>query len=340
MQPTPTRNRLPDTAPAETVTIASLPSTSKELRWDSCLPPATRTLLQNREMRRRTILVAACAIFFLVVLYANTSLTHQKAKLVLEWESARSTPTTLHAARAASSAPHIPRIIHQSWTDEGPIPPQWQAFSSDLRARHPDWDHRLWSEDDTVKLIKEHYAWLMPFYSNLPGNAQRADVAKYLYMHRFGGVYLSMGAYCARQLDALLGGFVVLAPGGGASVSVSFMASEPGQPFWPFVVSKVCVVCSVCGAYVHTTGGELCGGWAARGEARQHRWQDAVPSRCATIIEVMHAPGRVHSAALRDAAPGRAQRDVARPLGGGGRSVHDCASRGCGAVRAGARARV
>lgn len=202
-------------------------------------------------MRRRTVLAAACAVFLLVVLYANTSMTHQKAKLVLEWESARDSTkaktATLHAKRIPPSGPLIPRVIHQSWTSDQPIPSEWAAFSTDLRARHPDWEHRMWSEEDNAKLVKEHYAWLVPFYNSLPGAAQRADIAKYLYMHRFGGIYLSMGAYSTHLLgDALLAGWVVLAPAGAGGVSTSFMASEPGQSFWHFVVSKVCWVYRDC----------------------------------------------------------------------------------------------
>lgn len=98
---------------------------------------------------------------------------------------------------------------------------------------------------------QEHYPWLAHFYSSLGSAAQRTDIAKYLYLHKYGGVYASVSTFNAKPLDAsiLTTKGVLLMPTTneqGAAISTAFMASEPGQPFWLFVVAKVCVFGGVC----------------------------------------------------------------------------------------------
>jgi hypothetical protein len=42
----------------------------------------------------------------------------------------------------------IPRIIHQIWLGPSPLPEQDAAYVETWKQLHPDWEHRLWTEDD------------------------------------------------------------------------------------------------------------------------------------------------------------------------------------------------
>lgn len=52
---------------------------------------------------------------------------------------------------------------------------------------HPGWEYRLWTDAENRELVQEHYPWLLETYDRLPENIMRADMARILYMHQFGG---------------------------------------------------------------------------------------------------------------------------------------------------------
>lgn len=56
------------------------------------------------------------------------------------------------------------------------------------RDQHPAWQYKLWTDVDNHNLVSQHYSWLLQAYDSLPRGIMRADTARYLYMHRHGGV--------------------------------------------------------------------------------------------------------------------------------------------------------
>lgn len=65
--------------------------------------------------------------------------------------------------------------------------------------RHPGWEFRVWRPEDL--------AWLRNrgLFDRAESYAQKADIARYEVVHRFGGVYLDTDMECLRPLDDLLG---------------------------------------------------------------------------------------------------------------------------------------
>lgn len=53
----------------------------------------------------------------------------------------------------------------------------------------PDWEYMLHTDIDNDALVSRHYSWLLPGYKAMSG-IQRADLARYMYMHQYGGVYV------------------------------------------------------------------------------------------------------------------------------------------------------
>jgi len=52
---------------------------------------------------------------------------------------------------------------------------------------HPAWEYKLWTDEANRNLVKEHYPWLLETYDGFPENIMRADTARILYMHHYGG---------------------------------------------------------------------------------------------------------------------------------------------------------
>ena len=92
--------------------------------------------------------------------------------------------------------PTIPRIIHQVWLGQAPIPDQLQQWSETIRAHHPNWKYRLWRDKDC-----EHLRPLMSKCSNLAG---ASDVVRLYALYAHGGVYLDFDIECFKPLDPLL----------------------------------------------------------------------------------------------------------------------------------------
>jgi hypothetical protein len=159
-------------------------------------------------------------------------------------------PATLTAA--AASPPAIPRLLHQSWKTAD-IPIGFRGWAATWQRHHPNWERHLWSDVSNRRLVAQHYPWLLSAYDAMPAPIFRADIARALYMHRFGGIYADLDTVCLRPLDHLLDSAVAAA--GGAHVAVlaqmsadegfehnvpnAWMASTPGHPFWLFMAGVI-----------------------------------------------------------------------------------------------------
>ncbi len=99
----------------------------------------------------------------------------------------------------------IPKIIHQIWIgNQAPRPQRW---INTWIEKHPDWTHRLWTDDDLPSLQNRLQ------FETMPHLAGKADILRYEILLQFGGVYIDADAECVSPLtdDLLVNrGFAVL----------------------------------------------------------------------------------------------------------------------------------
>jgi mannosyltransferase OCH1-like enzyme len=100
---------------------------------------------------------------------------------------------------------NIPRIIHQTWRTDT-VPEAFAGYVESWRANHPSWEYRLWNDKDNRKLVEAHYDWFLEQYDSYPLPIQRADAARYMILHQYGGLYVDLDFRSLRPLDPLLGG--------------------------------------------------------------------------------------------------------------------------------------
>lgn len=147
----------------------------------------------------------------------------------------------------------IPRILHQLWPDAN-VPTRYALLQQTWRRHHPDWDFRLWTDRDLLDLVERCYPELASIYRGYAANICRADLGRYLVLHRFGGVYTDMDCECLRPVAPLLEGtgFVIGAEpeehlaeaiavesGLPKIVCASFIACLPDHDFWPHVFGHI-----------------------------------------------------------------------------------------------------
>eukprot|EP00834_Sanchytrium_tribonematis_P004381 NODE_212_length_12593_cov_0.662638.p6 type:complete len:296 gc:universal NODE_212_length_12593_cov_0.662638:9952-10839(+) len=135
----------------------------------------------------------------------------------------------------------IPMILHQTWKTKS-LPDNFFRWRLSWLRNHPHWEHHLWTDLENRQLVKDEYPWLLHFYDNLPKHIQRVDIVRYLYLHKYGGVYADLDFECLKAIDPLLeNGNVVLGKISDDddwlhNIPNAFMASKPNHDFWLFVI--------------------------------------------------------------------------------------------------------
>ena len=124
----------------------------------------------------------------------------------------------------------IPKILHQVWI--GPLPPPAEMIDTWRRA-HPDWEHRLWTNEKGW----ENQAAIdaMPEWNG------KADIMRYEILAKHGGVALDADSICVRKLSESLLQHEAFAcyeneiarPG---LIACGAMGGVPGAPIW-----KACI---------------------------------------------------------------------------------------------------
>lgn len=94
----------------------------------------------------------------------------------------------------------IPKIIHQTWKTNN-VPENCKAYVQTWKTLHPDWKYILWTDADLDEFIAAHYPDFLEIFRNYPKGVQRADAARYLLLHRFGGVYTDLDTECLSSFN-------------------------------------------------------------------------------------------------------------------------------------------
>ena len=80
----------------------------------------------------------------------------------------------------------IPKLFHQSWMNST-LPTKFEEWSHSCRQANPDWEWVLWTDEDNMRLVEKFAPWFANTYDALHSEIYRADTARNIYMHVFGG---------------------------------------------------------------------------------------------------------------------------------------------------------
>jgi mannosyltransferase OCH1-like enzyme len=140
----------------------------------------------------------------------------------------------------------LPRIAH--FTTSLPVLPEdEQRVINQFKKIHPQWDVKIWRDQDKDDLFRRHLGDQYQLVSNLPYGVMKADIARYLFLKEEGGWYIDTDYQVLKSLDEFSYHSLVLPVSwnkddpsnsypGLDKVCNSIMASEPGHPFWDQVV--------------------------------------------------------------------------------------------------------
>ena len=120
----------------------------------------------------------------------------------------------------------IPRTIHRVWLGDRPMPEEHERFGRTFAQHHPDWEMRLWTDQDLPAL-----GVAATERERARTHSELSNLVRYEVLHRHGGVYVDTDVECRRPLIPLLRGIDAFAalevPGG---VGTAILGSVAGHP--------------------------------------------------------------------------------------------------------------
>jgi len=144
----------------------------------------------------------------------------------------------------------IPRIIHQTWKTSR-VPEAFRAFQREWQTLHPGYEYRLWTDEDNAAFVEREFPEHVPLYRSFTREIFRADLVRYLYLQKFGGIYVDLDVEPLRSVDCLLAGAEQAWLGAEPAVHArrlfqrdrvtcnAVMASVPGHPFWACMLDEI-----------------------------------------------------------------------------------------------------
>ena len=131
------------------------------------------------------------------------------------------------------------KIIHQIWLGDQEMPSCYRRFAQTWRHYHPDWEYRLWGDQD-LDLIDERHAKLRERLIELRCWSGLSNLLRYHLIDRFGGFYLDMDFECLSNVEPLLRDYeMVWSSECDPWISNAWIAADPGHPFMRSILGQL-----------------------------------------------------------------------------------------------------
>jgi mannosyltransferase OCH1-like enzyme len=133
----------------------------------------------------------------------------------------------------------LTKIIHQSWkTKDIPYEVYKKEWVESWTQLNPEWEYKLWTDEDNRNLIKDHYPQYLELYDSYERAIAKADIVRLFYLHKFGGLYVDLDFRCLKPIDSIIVpehinlGEQKTKEYKTNSIANALMYSPPGQDFW------------------------------------------------------------------------------------------------------------
>lgn len=130
----------------------------------------------------------------------------------------------------------LPKKIHQIWLGS-PIPEKYKVWGESWKRFHPDWEYRLWTDDDVYGLNLPN----LELYNSLSNYGAKSDILRYHILNQFGGIYVDTDFECLKSFDCLqyLDFFTGVGYPGKVELYVGIIGCIPHHPIMEQVVKEV-----------------------------------------------------------------------------------------------------
>jgi mannosyltransferase OCH1-like enzyme len=101
-----------------------------------------------------------------------------------------------------AKTPVIPKILHMIWVGDKEQPEYVNTYKEQWQSLMPDWKVRLWTNEDINE--NEFPPDALEKIRNSTKGAQKADIMRYFFIYRHGGVYVDTDIRPCRSLDPII----------------------------------------------------------------------------------------------------------------------------------------
>lgn len=216
--------------------------------------PVVRPASPRRGSRRKKgVRVQTLLIVFLIavtvggVVVYTTRWTEKPIAVVHETQAplaiTNELPRNSSDSAASSAGPpyFFPKLIHQTAKDKKHLSCEEIENIKSWKHLNPSYSYKLYDDDDIRSFMESYYPQLLPLFNNFLHNVERADMWRYLVLHKFGGVYADLDVRCMQPIDkwnrehghdaqVLIG--VEMVTEGKVSLNQWTMAAVPGHPLF------------------------------------------------------------------------------------------------------------
>lgn len=124
------------------------------------------------------------------------------------------------------------------------MPDHLAAYRATVIDAHPEWEHRLWTDEDFGWLQNQALFDAASEISAGHEGQLRSDIARYEILHRYGGVYVDCDMEALRPLDPLLEHRAFAAwELDGVWVNNAVLGAEPGHPMLAQLIRRIPAQC-------------------------------------------------------------------------------------------------
>jgi len=140
----------------------------------------------------------------------------------------------------------IPKIVHQTAKTKL-LSPEEDRLRRRVNRLMPGWEMRLWDDAENLDLMERHLPQFSARFKNIRRGVVKADIARCVYMHAFGGLYIDTDYKLLRPIpeELLLKQCILPASRDSDPSSPEFrlgnavLASEPGHKFWEYFLTDI-----------------------------------------------------------------------------------------------------
>lgn len=146
----------------------------------------------------------------------------------------------------------FPKIIFQTWKTHT-LPAKMAYWAQTWKDNNPDYKYVLWDDAENRKFVEEHYKWFLPTYDGYNVEIKRADAIRYMFLHKYGGIYADLDFESLKPFDILLEKYraydIILGKmesdwnqwHSSNNIPNAIMISKPGCSFWIRVLERMIV---------------------------------------------------------------------------------------------------
>jgi hypothetical protein len=134
----------------------------------------------------------------------------------------------------------IPRVFHRIWLGPDPVPEIFEQYGESWRRHHPDWEIRLWRDEDLPALSSQaEFERSRAPKSHF--DKSRYDITRLELLHQMGGVVMDLDVEALRPIDPLLGGVSAFVGrvSSGSKVGNQIMGAVPKHPLLAHAVERL-----------------------------------------------------------------------------------------------------